>query len=136
MPLFAPLETTDRSGSGRRIIAFEALYDEMPKLRQISLVALLFCALSHAWFGHNLYHGHHHDELQETSYSTSWKSQTDQFSLLNFAALPTPVRDWEHLQSRGSWIDTVEETNLSFEAPHFLDAKQVPRPPPAFPFIA
>jgi len=108
----------------------------MLKLRQISLVALLFCALSHAWYGHDLLHGHHHDELHETSYSASWKGQTDQFSLLNFAALPTPVRDWENLQSRGSWIDTVEETNLSFEAPHFLDAKQVPRPPPSLSFIA
>ena len=109
----------------------------MPKLRQISLVALLFCALSHAWFGHDLFHGHHHDELNETSYSTSWKGQTDQFSsLLHFAALPTPTQNWEHLPSRGDWIDSVEETNLSFEVPHFLDAKQVPRPPPSLSFIA
>lgn len=109
----------------------------MPRLRQISLVALLFCALSHAWFGHDLFHGHHHNELHEASYSTSWKGQADQISsLLGSPALLTPIQDWEHLYTTGSWIDTVEESGLSFKAPHFLDAKQVPRPPPSLSFIA
>ena len=109
----------------------------MSGLRQISLVTLLFCALSHAWFGHDLLHGHHHDELHEASYSTSWKGQVDQLSsLLGATALLTPIQDWKHLKHTGAWIDTIEETSRSFQAPHFLDAKQLPRPPPRFSFIA
>lgn len=110
---------------------------KMPQLRQIGLVALLLCALSHAWFGHDLFHGHHHDELHEASYSTSWKGQADQLtSLLGSPALLTPTQDWAHLQTSGDWIDTIEESSPSFQAPHFLDAQQVPRPPPSFSFIA
>lgn len=106
-------------------------------MRHIGLITLLFCALSHAWFGHDLFHGHHHDELQEASYSTSWKGQTDQLSsLLGSPALLIPIQDWDHLRISGTWIETVEETNRSFQAPHFLDAKQVPRPPPFLSFIA
>jgi hypothetical protein len=105
----------------------------MFRLRQISLVAILFCALSHAWVGHDYFHGHHHDELQEAAYSTSWKGQADQ---LSSTALTTKVLLWNHLSDRGLWIATCEDLDTSFQAPHFLDAKQVPRPPPRFSFVA
>ena len=117
---------------------FAALLVSMLRLRQISLVAILLCALSHAWFGHDLFHGHHHDELHEASYSTSWKGQADQLSstLLGSPALVSRVLLWDHLRDKGSWIATTEDVDTSFQAPHFLDAKQIPRPPPHFPFIA
>lgn len=110
----------------------------MLRLRQISLVALLFCALTHAWFGHDLLlHGHHHDELHEASYSTSWKGQANQLSsLLGSPALVPKVLLWNHLQDPGACIATIEDVEANLQLSHFLDAKRVPRPPPLLSFIA
>lgn len=106
-------------------------------MRHIGLIALLFCALSHAWFGHDLLHGHHHHELQEASYSTAWKGQTDQLSsLLDSPALVPRLILWRKLQVQGPWVATLENTETNVESAKFLDAKQVPRPPPRFSFIA
>lgn len=108
----------------------------MPKLRQISLVTLILCALLHAWFGHDLLHGHHHQDLGEASYSTAYKSQADQFSsLLGTPALTTDFVLW-NLQDKGYWIATLEDFEVTFQSYDLLDAKQVPRPPPAFSLIA
>lgn len=105
------------------------------RLRHIGLVGLLLCALSHAWFGHNLLHGHHHHDLGEASYSSASRGQADQLdSLLGAPALPTDIVLW-NLQCQALWIATVEETESTFQSSHLLDLKQVPRPPPAFSFI-
>ena len=108
----------------------------MLRLRQIGLIALLLCALSHAWCIHDFLHGHHHDDLGEASYSTIWRGQAGELStLLSSPALVTGYFQWS-LPTTNSWIATVEEVAENFQAPHLLDPRQVPRPPPVFSLIA
>ena len=108
----------------------------MLRLRRISLLAILFCGLFHAWFGHDLLHGHHHHDLEEASYSTVWKGQADHLSsLLSSPALTTDVFLWEP-PSTDPWIATVEALEFTYSSAHLLDTSQAPRPPPVFSFIA
>lgn len=48
-------------------------------MHRVSIIGFLLWALAHSWVGHDVLHGHHHDELDETSWSVYVKHDSSSF---------------------------------------------------------
>jgi hypothetical protein len=108
----------------------------MGNVRHMSVIVVLLLSLAHAWFGHDLVHGHHHQDLGEASYSTAAPKAQSEHSFQVFAAvLVTSFFEWDIQQSEGV-IALSESTGFSWRDPLHQDPKQIPRPPPVFFFHA
>lgn len=109
----------------------------MPReLRNIGLAGLLLLSLCHAWFGHDLVHGHHHQNLGEATYSTSpQRSATAdlQVPLLTVATLFS-FCDLTFIAPR-EIVELRDETVATFTDPQFLERIHSPRAPPVFSFF-
>lgn len=102
--------------------------------RHISMVGLLMWSLMHAWFGHDLVHGHHHQNLDEAAYSTAApRSDTDVLSQLGPAALLVGFCDFAMAKPTET-LEALTFEVASFSDPPSLEKIHSPRAPPSYSF--
>lgn len=99
------------------------------KLRTTFVFSLILAALMHAWVGHDLLHGHHHEELTDSNYTVIVRSQ-DSVGHTVVALLPSIEPGSLHLTHPPCVFETVEEQLPPRPLLHHA-GPLAPRPPPS-----
>ncbi len=106
------------------------------ELKKIGLAGLLLLSLCHAWFGHDLIHGHHHQDLGEATYSTSTQRVATADLQVHLLTLATLVSFYDLTFHAPRVIVELRDENLATVVdPQFLERIHSPRAPPAFSFF-
>jgi hypothetical protein len=100
----------------------------------MGVVGLLLWGLLHAWFGHDLFHGHHHGHHQDPGEATHTAvvHRTDNSPLAKLAlvAILVTVCDFASPPEPRKAEESVDFEVVGFVEPQFLERPQSQRAPP------
>ncbi len=103
-------------------------------LRHIGIVGMLLWSLLHAWFGHDLVHGHHHKNLGEATYSTAPSRSVGADQVLSLATVALLTTFCDLLVYSPTVVLELRDFEYDiYRDPQFLEKVHSPRAPPASP---